>query len=228
MKPDCAVIFDVDGVLLDLTRPEEDAFFAPFERLYGLTGLSRDWDSYRVRNDEEIIAELLERHHGRRPERREMATHLRAYGEHLASGYRDGTLAVEVIPGAPELLEALSGRERLGIATANILRAAEIRLALAGLWDRVSAHAGGADGGGAKKEVLRRVMDRLDLPRERVVFIGDNLNDVEAGLSNGVHFIGFALDPARRERLKAAGAPMLSGDHATTLAHIRGALRLDA
>src|SRR5690606_8860878 len=46
MNADCAVIFDVDGVLLDLTRPEEDAFFAPFERLYGLTGLSRDWDSY--------------------------------------------------------------------------------------------------------------------------------------------------------------------------------------
>ena len=50
-----AVIFDVDGVLLDLTPPEEDAFFAPFARRHGLAGLSRDWDSYRVRNDEEII-----------------------------------------------------------------------------------------------------------------------------------------------------------------------------
>ena len=35
---DCAVIFDVDGVLLDLTRAEEDAFFLPFERRYGLNG----------------------------------------------------------------------------------------------------------------------------------------------------------------------------------------------
>lgn len=225
MHADCAVIFDVDGVLLDLTRPEEDAFFAPFERLYGLTGLSRDWDSYRVRNDEEIIGELLERHHGRRPERHEMDIHLRAYADHLASGYRQGALKVEIIPGAPELLEALDGRARLGIATANILRVAEIRLALAGLWDRVSGHAGGADGGGAKKEVLRRVMDRLGLPPERIVFIGDNLNDVEAGLSNGVHFIGFALDPLRRERLGSAGAPLLSGDHGTTLAHIREALQ---
>ncbi len=41
-----AVIFDVDGVLLDLTPPEEDAFFAPFARRHGLAGLSRDWDSY--------------------------------------------------------------------------------------------------------------------------------------------------------------------------------------
>ena len=59
---DRAVIFDVDGVLLDLTTAEEDAFFLAFERLHGLTGLSRDWDSYRVRNDEHIIAEILERH----------------------------------------------------------------------------------------------------------------------------------------------------------------------
>jgi phosphoglycolate phosphatase-like HAD superfamily hydrolase len=225
MNADCAVVFDVDGVLLDLTRPEEDAFFAPFERLYGLTGLSRDWDSYRVRNDEEIIGELLERHLGRRPDRHEMDTHLRAYVDHLASGYREGALAVELIPGAPELLEALNGRASLGIATANILGAAEIRLELAGLWASVSAHAGGADGGGAKKEVLRRVMDRLELPPKRIVFIGDNLNDVEAGLANGVHFIGFALDPVRRERLKAAGAPLLSGDHGTTLTLIRNALQ---
>ena len=59
---DRAVIFDVDGVLLDLTAAEEDAFFLAFERLHGITGLSRDWDSYRVRNDEHIIAEILERH----------------------------------------------------------------------------------------------------------------------------------------------------------------------
>jgi FMN phosphatase YigB (HAD superfamily) len=52
-RPAAAVVFDVDGVLLDLTPAEEDAFFAPFETLYGITGLSRDWDSYRVRNDED-------------------------------------------------------------------------------------------------------------------------------------------------------------------------------
>jgi len=59
---DAAVIFDVDGVLLELTRPEEDAFFVPFERRYGLKGLSRDWNSYAIRNDENIIAEILSRH----------------------------------------------------------------------------------------------------------------------------------------------------------------------
>ena len=59
---DAAVIFDVDGVLLELTRAEEDAFFVPFERRYGLKDISRDWNSYAVRNDENIIAEILARH----------------------------------------------------------------------------------------------------------------------------------------------------------------------
>ena len=59
---DAAVIFDVDGVLLELTRAEEDAFFVPFERRYGLKGISRDWNSYAIRNDENIITEILTRH----------------------------------------------------------------------------------------------------------------------------------------------------------------------
>ena len=60
---DSAVIFDVDGVLLDLTRAGGRRLLpAPSNGRYGLTGLSRDWDSYRIRNDEHIIAEILERH----------------------------------------------------------------------------------------------------------------------------------------------------------------------
>ena len=59
---DAAVIFDVDGVLLELTSAEEDAFFVPFENRYGLKNLSRDWNSYAIRNDENIIAEILASH----------------------------------------------------------------------------------------------------------------------------------------------------------------------
>jgi beta-phosphoglucomutase-like phosphatase (HAD superfamily) len=221
-----AVIFDVDGVLLDLTPAEEDAFFAPFERLYGLTGLSRDWDSYRVRNDEDIIREILERHAGRPPETDEMSRHMAAYCAHLEHGYRCGTLKVEAIPGARDLLECLARLPglALGTATANVLRAAEIRLIESGLWEQVSAFACGADGGGHKREILARAIDRLALHPGRIVYIGDNLNDLEAGEATGVHFIGFAVEPARRDRLAAAGAKQVSGDHCTTLSLIDAAL----
>ena len=121
-----------------------------------------------------------------------------------------------VIPGAQVLLEKLSGQRRLGIATANLLSAAKIRLLASGLWAPVAALAFGAEGSGHKRETVAKAIAASGLPRERIVYVGDNLNDVEAGLANGVHFIGFSEDAARRERLAAAGARHLSGDHART------------
>ena len=59
---DAAVIFYVHGVLLELKSVEDDAFFVPFEIRYGLKNLSRDWNSYAIRNDENIIAEILASH----------------------------------------------------------------------------------------------------------------------------------------------------------------------
>jgi phosphoglycolate phosphatase len=220
-----AVIFDVDGVLLDLTPAEEDAFFHPFETVHGLTGLSRDWDSYRIRNDEDIIAEILERHFGRRPRPHELRTITRAYLDHLDARLKSGALTPVAIAGAEALLAALDIRGmQIGIATANILGAARLRLQHRNLWRYVDSHAHGADGGGAKRTVLARAIARSGLPPERIVYIGDNLNDVDAGLGNGTHFIGFAEDAQRRQKLQRAGARHLSANHGETLEIIHALL----
>lgn len=226
MRPDAAVIFDVDGVLLDLTRPEEDAFFWPFAELHGLTGLSRDWDGYRIRNDEDIIHEILEGHFGRAPTPQEHRAVIDAYIDHLRGNLALKRLKPEAIAGAAELLAALAGKARLGIATANLLEAASLRLAACGMWDRLKDLGFGANGGGAKRQILARAITSLDLPRERIVFIGDNLNDVEAGLANKVHFIGFSADPAKTRRLAAAGAERICIHHRDTLKHIEDALNI--
>lgn len=216
---DSAVIFDVDGVLLDLTAAEEDAFFLAFERLHGLTGLSRDWDSYRIRNDEHIIAEILERHGLTGREEAVVADYLAL----LAGGLQSGRLKPVEIAGARALLDQLSGT-RLGIATANLLPAARLRLDSLGLWAPVAGLAFGAEGSGHKRETVARAIAATGLPKNRIVYVGDNLNDVDAGLANGVHFIGFAQEEARRARLAAAGARHLAGDHGTTLGIIRHVL----
>ncbi|MGE0007270.1 MAG: HAD family hydrolase [Parvibaculaceae bacterium] len=226
MPPDAAVIFDVDGVLLDLTPAEENTFFWAFSSLYGLEGLSRDWDSYRIRNDEDIIAEILERHFGRRASRHECRAVAGAYLDRLASGLDRKRLAPLAVDGAGELLERLEGRARLGIATANLREAARLRLAACRLWRPVADHAFGADGGGAKRRILARAIAGTGLPPGRIVFVGDNLNDVEAGLANGVHFVGFTRDTARIRRLAAAGAERICNHHRDTLKHIEDALEL--
>lgn len=213
---DSAVILDVDGVLLELTAAEEDAFFRAFEDLHGITGLSRDWDSYLVRNDEHIIAEILARHG--LPASGGDAI-VETYLALLGDGLHSAALKAVDIPGARDLLRSLSGR-RLGIATANLLSAAKLRLEAAAMWAPVASLAYGAEGSGHKRETVARAIAATGLPRDRIVYIGDNLNDVEAGLANGVHFIGFAQDAARRDRLATAGARQVAGDHRTTLALI--------
>ena len=210
---DAAVIFDVDGVLLELTSAEEDAFFAPFEQRYGLKNLSRDWNSYAIRNDENIIAEILARHS--LPER-EHAEVVADYLEVLKLRLETGAIETIAIPGARDLLNKLHGSLQLGIATANLLSAAKFRLQSVDFWNPVSAHAFGAEGGGHKREILARAISSTGFPKNRIVYVGDNLNDVEAGLLNGVHFVGFSTNPGRLNELKRAGTNHTSNNHLDT------------
>ena len=105
---------------------------------------------------------------------------------------------------------------KLGIATANLLSAAEFRLSHAGLWRHVSAHAAGAEGGGHKREILARAIASTGLPKPQIIYVGDNLNDVDAGLSNGVHFIGFSTSQPRLGELARAGNFHTSSNHTKT------------
>ena len=210
---DAAVIFNVDGVLLELTSAEEDAFFAPFEQRYGLKDLSRDWNSYAVRNDENIIAEILERHGIPSNESAEVTAD---YLNVLKQRLDNGTIETIVFPGARELLEKLHTTMQLGIATANFQSAAKLRLKSQNLWRYVSNYTAGAEGGGHKREILARAIGSTHLPKDRIIYVGDNLNDVEAGLVNGVHFIGFTTNPGRLNELKRAGALHVSNNHLDT------------
>ncbi len=219
---DAAVIFDVDGVLLELTSAEEDAFFVPFEQRYGLKGLSRDWNSYAIRNDENIIAEILASHGIPARERTEVVAD---YLEILKLRLSNGVIETITIPGAHKLLKNLHGNSQIGIATANPLGAAELRLKHVNLWPYVCARAFGAEGGGHKREILARAIASINLPKDRIVYVGDNLNDVEAGLSNGVHFIGFNTNPRRLNELESAGASHPSNNHLDTfrlISHLLG------
>jgi len=215
-----AIIFDVDGVLLELTRAEEELFFQPFAKRIDAAQLSRDWNSYQIRNDEEIVKEIVARY--RLPQHE--AEVIRAEYLALLESELAGSLKSVPIAGASELLAAFAPHARLGIATANFRRAAELRLAQAGMWAPVSNLAHGADGGGHKSDILARAIAASGLPPERVIFIGDNVNDVVAGQHNKAHFIGFTQDAARRAKLVQAGARLLAADHAETTGHIRAIL----
>jgi phosphoglycolate phosphatase-like HAD superfamily hydrolase len=218
---DWAVIFDVDGVLLELTPAEEELFFIPFASRCDASKLSRDWNFYRIRNDEEIVAEIVERVGLPTTEKQNIKIeYLSLLGEQLESK----ALSSLPIKGAETLLTDCASFAQLGVATANFKEAGKLRLKSAGLWHHVSDHAYGADDGGHKHEILRRALQPINLPKSHIIYVGDNVNDVEAGLMNGVRFIGFSENADRLKTLKTHGAQFLAQNHAQTWAHINSFL----
>ncbi len=211
---DWAIIFDVDGVLLELTAPEEELFFIPFATRCDTRKLSRDWNSYRIRNDEDIVSEIAERQGLAETEKLNIK---QEYLGLLRNRLQENAISSQTIAGATELLTNCSKFATLGIATANFREAARLRLENAKLWHHVSAHAFGADGGGHKHEILGRALANFNIPKSRVIYIGDNVNDVIAGKEHGVHFIGFSESQNRLDQLSKAGAKLLSSNHMMTL-----------
>ncbi len=211
---DSAVIFDVDGMLLELTSAEEELFFVPFTKYMDSTTLSRDWNSYRIRNDEDIINEISEKH-----QLPESNKHLikAEYLALLTQSLNSQRIVSTPITGAAHLLAQLTATTLLGVATANFREAAKLRLEAARIWKPVSNFACGADGGGHKSEILSRALAAINLPKSRIVYVGDNLNDLQAGRDNGVHFIGFSTDPQRRKILHEAGALHVTSTHQENL-----------
>ena len=230
-----AVIFDIDGVLLHLTRQEETRFFDAFRQVAKVseTHINPDWNSYRVRNDVAIAGELLERQLGREPTHAEIRSVLDHYITSIEASLATGELVTSVIDGAGALLDLLGAdtRLQLGLATANIEGAAVARLKHAGLWRGFTA-CGYAEAGGPKSEVLRaaiatlRDRDGNPVPSDRVVFLGDQLGDLAAARDNRVHFIGVSTKPEQREVLKSNGAEIVIANHDTTAGIISDLLDL--
>lgn len=231
--PAYAVIFDIDGVLLHLTRQEEWLFFDAFRVVHSVAEqhMNPDWNSYRVRNDVEIAGELLERHFGRMAEPHEVDAVFEHYTGTIETGLAQGTLHVKAIDGAKGLLDRLTGRGdlHLGLATANIQGAADTRLHNAGL-SGYYAVAGYAEARGPKINILAHAIAQLEdkggIPAERIVYLGDQLGDLAAARENDVHFVGMSPSPEQRQVLRDNGAATVSEGHHETEALILGLLGL--
>ena len=82
---------------------------------------------------------------------------------------------------------------------------------------------GFAEARGPKRQILQKTMAGLTdergnhIPKERVVFLGDNVGDVDAGLYNKCGLIAFSDDLGKHPKLRNAGAEHIIASHADTL-----------
>lgn len=220
----CAVIFDVDGVILHLTPPEEAAYFKALELVFGIVDASPDWDSYRARNDVEIVEELIETRLDRPAEPADILAFTDKYISLVDVGIRTGEIEVLEIDGIRDVLMALTRADNLvmGLATANLMGMAKMRLRHVGLSDFFKV-GGFAEARGPKRQILQKTIAGLSdergvtIPKDRVVFLGDNVGDVDAGLSNGCGLIAFSQEHGKHQKLRDAGAQHIISSHAETV-----------
>lgn len=201
-------LFDIDGTLLRAGGAGSRALDAVFAARHGLEAAMRGIEA-GGRTDPWLIGQVFERRLGRVAGDDEIAEVLEAYLPELARELADAT-RLRVLPGVVEALDWLAGvpGAHAGIATGNVERGARIKLDRAGLTARFAFGGYGCDSP-SRPALVARAIERGcaragDVPRERVVVVGDTVHDISAARACGVRVVAVATGADTRATLEAA------------------------
>jgi len=193
------VLFDIDGTILLTDGAGKRAIHRALIDVFGETGPTDH--RFDGKTDPQIVRELM-RIAGHADERidAEMSTLFEHYVDYLQEELRAGADDVRVMPGVPELLDALEAHRdaTLGLLTGNLVAGARAKLVAAGIDpDRFSVGAYGSDHE-TRAELpavaQRRAREELGLVFDGrdVVVIGDTPADLSCGKAIGARAIGVA------------------------------------
>ncbi|WP_029114478.1 HAD family hydrolase [Mycobacterium sp. URHB0044] len=218
MAPAPAVLFDIDGTLVDSNYLHVHAW----QRAFTEVGLEiQSWRIHRCigMDGSSLVAELASDQIDD-PER---------VKDLHSSFYAETTGLLRPLPGARELLDAVAD---LGLQVVLATSAPEDELAiLRKVLDRddiVSALTSSADVDSAKPDpdIVRVALDRAGVGPERAVFVGDTVWDVEAAARAGVECLCLRSGGISQAELEYAGATAVFDDPRSLVEHL-GDTRID-
>ena len=218
------LLFDIDGTLI-WGGPAKGAFQLAMVETFGTAG-DIDNFSFAGRTDPEIARGLMR---GTGMPDAEIEAHFEPLWERYL-GYLEARLPenpVDVLPGVPALLEALSGEEGIGMGllTGNILRGARLKLGSAGLLDHFHMGSYGSDHE-ERDELPAIALSRatemwgVDFDPDHVVVVGDTPRDVACGKSEGLRTLAVATGHFDTDALRATGADHVVDDFTDTAATV--------
>jgi phosphoglycolate phosphatase len=205
-----AVLFDIDGTLIDTGGAGADSWRLAFDELYGIPAdIGKFTDSGMT--DPDVGRMTFEAVLHREPERGEFARLLERRLYYLHQTVADST-GYRVLPGAEQLLLGLiEDGHLLGLVTGNLEAAAHIKLHRAH-FNRFFAFGGYGSDSNDRAEVTRIALRRAafvfgePIAAETAIVIGDTPRDVEAAHSAGIACVGVASHKFTAEQLHEAGA----------------------
>ncbi len=189
-----AVLFDLDGTLMDSTDAIIDSWFYTFDFL----GVPRP--------DRQLIINTIG--YPLRKQIPMMTNHdvdecIRIYRGHYTEHSAPKTF---LLPGAEEALATFADRGlRMGFATSKKREAAEMLLEHLGALHYMDARIGPLEVTNHKPhpEAVLKAMEALDVSPEETVFVGDMHFDVLAGLAAGVTTLAVTTGYETRAQLEA-------------------------
>lgn len=212
-----AVIFDVDGTLVDSVDLHAEAWRKAFAHF------GRDIDFAAVRSQigkggDQLLPVFLPEQDVKGP-----GKEIESYRKELFT--RDFLSRVRPFPAVPDLFKFLLGEgKRVALGSSAKGDELETYKRVAGVDGMVQAQTTSDDAERSKPhpDIFTAALDRLELPPDRVIVVGDTPYDAEAARKAGLRTVGLLCGGFPEADLRAAGAVAIHRDPADLLAALRG------
>jgi phosphoglycolate phosphatase len=205
-----AILFDIDGTLVDTGGAGGESWRRAFAELYGLDADIKLFSEVG-QTDPEVARLTFAGLLGREPEPEELARLLSVRLQHMAQAVADSP-GYRVLPGVRETLERLTrDGYLLGVTTGNVEAAAHEKLARGDLVRFFAFGGYGSDSPdrGALTRIGIECAEKIlgaELEREQVLVVGDTPRDVAAAHQANAVAVGVATGSYSSEQLREAGA----------------------
>lgn len=214
-----AVLFDIDGTLLDMRGVGRQSFVRALESTFGI----RDdlaYINFAGNTDLNVLQQVMA-HHGRPLSQQDCDRFHEQLPVELARAAHQAELIL--YPGVRELLEALSANPAilLGLVTGNVESCARIKLQQFDLHDHFVLGAYGdehADRNEIARLAFQRVQSRLEPGQviKACFLVGDTPNDIAAAHAIGAVAMAVATGKFPVDALRVAGADVALSDLSDT------------
>lgn len=204
-----AVIFDLEGTLIDLSSGHVKAYNEVLSGRYGLEFTHDDFLIGYGRHPWRIIKDFLEKKGVHDGNYREVAEQKQVI---LREKYRK---ELKVLPGVRKLLEdLLEAGAQIALATSTPRKNMEFMLKDPDLWDYFKVKVVAEDVKEAKPhpQIYQLAAEKLKVKPEDCWVIEDSLPGVQAGKAAGMRVIGVQTGFRTREELEKAGADLVVED----------------
>jgi len=205
-----AILFDIDGTLINTGGAGAASWRLAFDELYGIPAdIGKFTDTGMT--DPAVGRKTFESVLRKEPDRAEFTRLMERRNFYLHQTVRESK-DYEVLPGVNELLAELIDRGYLlGLVTGNVEAAAHIKLHRANL-NRFFSFGGYGSDSDERGELTRIALKRAsqvygeDVERDRAFSVGDTPLDVTGAHAAGIRCVGVGSHHYSAEQLREAGA----------------------